>query len=388
MDLPAIQAALRERNIDAWLFYDHHHRDPIAYRVLGLPQSLMVTRRWFYLIPAQGDPVKLVHKIESGHLDSLPGKKHLYAAWPELFENLKLMLSNHRDIAMEYSPNNLVFTISLVDGGTLELIRGLGKNVVSSGDLVALFEATWNAEQIKSHFAARDGIDSITAAAFQQIGQRARNGGVKEHEMQQWLLEAFRREDLVTEDPPVVAVNANSGNPHYEPHAENSASIAEGDFVLLDIWAKKNTPGAVYYDITWTGFVGSAPSGRMREIFEVVRGARDAGVKTVVEGIAGGRTLCGWEVDRATRNHIKKSGFGEYFIHRTGHSIGTSVHANGANMDDLEIHDERRILPNSCFSIEPGIYLPEFGVRSEVNVLVRQKSAEVTGKIQSEIVTI
>jgi len=388
MDLRAIQAALRERNIDAWLFYDHHHRDPIAYRVLGLPAGLMVTRRWFYLIPAQGDPVKLVHKVESGHLDSLPGSKRQYAAWQELFDQVKVMLSNHRDIAMQYSPNNLVFYVSLVDGGTLELIRGLGKNVVSSGDLVAQFEATWNEEQIKTHFAARDVIDAITPAAFQEIGRRVRNGGTNEYDIQQWFMEAFRRENLVTDDPPIVAVNANSGNPHYEPRAENSAPIREGDFVLLDVWAKQNTPGAVYYDITWTGFVGKAPSDRMRKIFNIVREARDAGVKTVREAVAAGRPIAGWEVDRAVRGHIKTAGFGQYFIHRTGHSIGTDVHANGANMDDLEIHDERRILPNSCFSIEPGIYLPEFGVRSEVNVLVRPKSAEVTGKIQREIVII
>jgi Xaa-Pro dipeptidase len=388
MDLAAIQAALRERNIDAWLFYDHHHRDPIAYRVLGLPENLMVTRRWFYLIPAHGEPAKLVHKIESKHLDSLPGKKLQYAAWQELFDNLKGLLANQRDIAMQYSPNNLVFTISLVDGGTIELIRGLGKNVLSSGDLVALFEATWTEEQIKTHVAARDAIDAITAAAFQEIGRRARNGGTTEYAIQQWFLEAFQREHLVTDDPPVVAVNANSGNPHYEPHAENSAPIREGDFVLLDIWAKKNTPEAVYYDITWTAFLGKTPSDRMREIFQVVRDARDQGVKTVQEAVAAGRAISGWEVDRATRGHVKKAGYGEYFIHRTGHSIGTQVHANGANMDDLEIHDERRILPNSCFSIEPGIYLPEFGVRSEVNVLVRPKTAEVTGKIQREIVTI
>ncbi len=388
MDLRAIQAALRERNIDAWLFYDHHHRDPIAYRVLGLPAGLMVTRRWFYLIPAQGDPVKLVHKVESGHLDSLPGSKRQYAAWQELFDQVKVMLSNHRDIAMQYSPNNLVFYVSLVDGGTLELIRGLGKNVVSSGDLVAQFEATWNEEQIKTHFAARDVIDAITPAAFQEIGRRVRNGGTNEYDIQQWFMEAFRRENLVTDDPPIVAVNANSGNPHYEPRAENSAPIREGDFVLLDVWAKQNTPGAVYYDITWTGFVGKAPSDRMRKIFNIVREARDAGVKTVREEVAAGRPIAGWEVDRAVRGYIKSAGFGQYFIHRTGHSIGTDVHANGANMDDLEIHDERRILPNSCFSIEPGIYLPEFGVRSEVNVLVRPKSAEVTGKIQREIVTI
>jgi Xaa-Pro dipeptidase len=388
MDLPAIQAALRERNIDAWLFYDHHHRDPIAYRVLDLPAGLMVTRRWFYLIPASGEPVKLVHKIEPGHLDSLPGSKRKYSGWQELFDQVKAILADYRDIAMQYSPNNLVFTVSLVDGGTIDLIRGLGKNVVSSCDLVAQFEATLNAEQIKSHFAARDAIDPITAAAFQEIGRRARNGGTHEHEIQQWILEAFRRENLVTDDLPVVAVNANTGNPHYAPHPENSKPIRQGDFVLLDIWGKKNTPGAVYYDITWTGFVGKSPSDRMREIFNVVRQARDIGVKTAQTAVSAGKAMAGWEVDRAVRNYIQDAGFEQYFIHRTGHSIGTEVHANGANMDDLEIHDERRLLPNSLFSIEPGIYLPEFGVRSEVNVLVRPQAAEVTGTIQSEIVNI
>jgi len=388
MNLPAIQAVLRERNMDAWLFYDHHHRDPIAYRVLGLPAGLMVTRRWFYVIPAKGEPVKLVHKIESRHLDTLPGNKLQYSGWQELFDQVKAMLANFRDIAMQYSPNNLVFTVSLVDGGTLELIRGLGKNVVSSGDLVAQFEATWTDEQIKTHFAARDAIDSITTAAFKEIGRRVRNGGTTESEIQQWFMEAFARENLITDDPPIVAVNAHSGDPHYEPQAKSSAPIREGDFVLLDVWAKKNTPDSVYYDITWTGFVGKAPSDRMREIFQIVSQARDAGVKTVKEAVAAGRPIAGWEVDRAVRAHIKKAGFGEYFIHRTGHAIGTDVHANGANMDDLEVHDDRRILPNSCFSIEPGIYLPEFGVRSEVNVLVRPKAAEVTGKIQNEIVTI
>ena len=388
MDLSAIQSALRERNINAWLFYDHHHRDPIAYRVLGLPAGQMVTRRWFYLIPAEGEPLKLVHRIEPGHLDTLPGSKRQYSGWQELFDQLKTILAGSRDIAMQYSPNNLVFTVSLVDGGTIDLVRGLGKNVVSSCDLVALFEATLTDEQIKSHFAARDAIDPITAAAFREIGQRARNGGTNEYEMQQWILEAFHRENLVADDMPVVAVNANSGDPHYSPHPQSSKPIREGDFVLLDIWAKKNTPGAVYYDITWTGFVGKSPSDRMQEIFNIVRQARDLGIKTVKAGVSGGKRMAGWEVDRSVRDYIKTAGFGQYFIHRTGHSIATDVHANGANMDDLEIHDERSILPNSLFSVEPGIYLPEFGVRLEVNMLVRPQGAEVTGTIQSEIVFI
>jgi len=264
----------------------------------------------------------------------------------------------------------------------------LGKNVVSSADLVAQFEATWSEEQIKTHFAARDSVDSIVAAAFQEIGRRVRGGGTTEHEIQNWFMDAFRRENLVTDDPPIVAVNSNAGNPHYEPRADHPVPIHEGDFVLLDVWGKKDVPGAVYYDITWVGFVGQSPSQKQREVFEIVRDARDAGVKAVIDGIGAGRRLAGWEVDRATRNHIKQKGYGEYFIHRTGHSIGTDVHSNGANMDDLEIHDERQLLPNSCFSIEPGVYLPEFGVRSEVNVLVRPGSAEVTGKIQREIVLI
>jgi Xaa-Pro dipeptidase len=388
MDLSAIQNALRERNIDAWLFYDHHHRDPISYRVLGLPDGLMVTRRWYYLIPAKGEPTKLVHKIEAGHLDSLPGVKKQYAGWQELFDQIKQMLAAHRDVAMQYSPNNIVFTVSMVDAGTADMIRGLGKNIVSAADLIAQFEATWNEEQIKTHFEARDVIDAVTAEAFKEIGRRVRSGGTTEHEIQNWFKEAFARENMTTDDPPIVAVNANSGNPHYEPSASHPVPIREGDFVLLDVWAKKKKPGAVYYDITWVAFVGKTPSERHKEIFNIVREARDLGVKTAIDAVAARKPIAGWEVDHAVRGHIKKAGYGNYFIHRTGHSIGTEVHSNGANMDDLEIHDERRILPNSCFSIEPGIYLPEFGVRLEVDVLVRATSAEVTGRIQQEIVTI
>ncbi len=388
MDLKAIQSALQERNFDAWLFYDHHHRDPIAYKVLGLPESLMVTRRWFYLVPKQGDPVKLVHRIEAGHLDSLPGSKREYSSWRELQDNLKSMLAGVKILAMQYSPNNLIPYIGLVDAGTVELLRSFGKEIVSSGDLVARFEAAWSEEQITSHFAARDAIDAIVPATFQEIGRRARSGAVTEYEIQQWIAEAFRRENLVTEDLPIVGVNANSGNPHYEPHAEGSATIHPGDFVLLDMWAKKNTPNAVYYDITWTGVIGT-PSEKQKKIFEIVSGARDAGIKKVQDAYAAKRRIAGWEVDEATRAHISAAGYGEYFIHRTGHSIGVTVHGNGANMDNLETKDEREIIPNTCFSIEPGIYFPgDFGVRSEVNVLVRNGAAEVTGKIQRELVLI
>jgi len=388
MDLAAIQSALRERKFDAWLFYDHHHRDPIAYGVLGLPETLMVTRRWFYLIPAQGEPAKLVHRIEAGHLDPLPGSKAEYSSWQELWENLKAMLAPYRTLAMQYSPNNLVPYIGLVDAGTIELIRSFGKEIASSGDLVARFEAALTEEQVRSHFEARDAIDAITAAAFQEIGRRVRNGGTHEVEIQQWILEAFGRENLVTVDHPIVGVNAHSGDPHYEPRPDRSLPMREGDFVLLDIWGRKNRPGTVYYDITWTGFIGKAPSDRHREIFDIVRQARDTGIRTVKDAIATGRKIGGWEVDKATRDFIDSKGYARNFTHRTGHSIGTSVHANGANMDNLETKDEREIIPNTCFSIEPGLYFPEFGVRSEINMMVHPGVAEVTGKIQQEIVLI
>ena len=388
MDLRAIQEALRRQGIDAWLFYDHHHRDPIAYRVLGLPATTMVTRRWYYVVPAQGEPAKLTHRIEPHHLTLLPGSEEKYSAWEELFGKLKAMLAPYKNVAMQYSPENLVFYVSLVDAGTVDLVRSFGKKVVSSGDLVAQFEATLTEDQIRSHFEARDAIDSIVAAFWPELGRRARQGGTTEYEMQQWLMEAFRRENIVTEDPPNVSAGRNSGDPHYEPTAGHCASIKAGDFILLDIWGRKNRPNSVYYDITWTGIIGPAASERQREIFEVVRGARDAGIATVKSAVSGGRKLQGWEVDKATRDYIASRGYGQYFIHRTGHSIGTDVHANGANMDNLEVHDERQVLPNSCFSIEPGIYFPDWGVRSEINMLVRQKSAEVSGKIQNEIVII
>lgn len=387
-DLKAIQSALEERSFDAWLFYDHHHRDPIAYSVLGLPGNLHVTRRWYYLIPAKGEPAKLVHRIEPGHLDSLPGTKAVYSAWQEQQENLKQMLAPHQTVAMQYSPNNLIPAIGMVDGGTIELIRSFGKTVVSSGDLVSHFEAAWTEEQIASHFAARDSIDPIMAAAFQEIGTRVRNGGTSEYDIQQFIVKAFDREELFFDDAPIVGVNANSGNPHYSPTPETSKPIRKGDFVLIDMWGKKKTPHSVYYDITWTGVVDAAPTNRHQEIFRTVVAARDAGFDKVKTALEGGRKVAGWEVDDATRKTIVDAGFGQYFTHRTGHSIGPEVHGNGANMDNLETNDVREIIANTCFSIEPGIYLPEFGVRSEFDVLIRNGRAEVTGKIQTELVQI
>ncbi len=388
MNLTGIQAALRDRNIDAWLFYDHHHRDDIGYKVLGLPGNLHVTRRWFYLIPAQGEPVKLNHRVEPGHLKSLPGTQLHYGPWPELHQKLREVLAPYKRVAMQYSPNNNIMYVSIVDGGMLELIRSFGTEVVTSADLVAMFEATLTGEQIASHFTARDAMDKIMAAAFQEAGHRVRNGGWDEYGLQQWIGEAFNREHLVTDDLPIIGVNANAGNPHYAPSPETSLPIREGDWLLIDMWAKTAQPDSVYYDITWTGFVGKNPSERHQEIFRIVRDARDIGVKTAQDAIGSGRKIQGWEVDAAVRAHIEKAGYGQYFVHRTGHSIGTEVHGNGANMDNLETKDDREILPNTLFSVEPGIYLPEFGVRAEVDVLVRRGSAEVTGRIQKDIVII
>ncbi len=387
MNLSEIQAALRDSHNDCWLFYDHHHRDPIAYHILGLPEKMMVTRRWFYVVPADGEPVKLVHRIESHHLDSLPGKKLEYSAWQELWQNLEAMLKPYHTVVMQYSPNNQIPYISLVDAGMLELVRSFGKEIVSSANLVARFEATLTDAQMASHFKARDAVDKITAAFFQELGRRARNGGTHEFEMQQWILEAFKRENLVTEDPPNVSVNAHSGDPHYEPTSATSAPIRQGDFVLLDIWAKCNEPDGVYYDITWTGVVGT-PSDKQREIFTIVRDARDVGIRTVQQAFDAKKNIHGWEVDQAVREFINGKGYGQYFIHRTGHSIGRDIHANGANLDNLETKDDREILPNTCFSVEPGIYLPEFGVRSEINMMIRNGKGEVTGRVQNELVLI
>jgi Xaa-Pro aminopeptidase len=387
MNLSAIQAALRDSHNDCWLFYDHHHRDPIAYHLLGLPEKMMVTRRWFYVVPANGEPVKLVHRIESHHLDSLPGKRLEYSAWQELWQNLETMLKPYHSVLMQYSPNNQIPYISLVDGGMLELVRGFGKEIVSSANLVALFEATLSEAQMASHFKARDAVDTITAAFFQEIGRRTRNGGTNEFEMQQWILEAFKRENLMTEDPPNVSVNAHSGDPHYEPTSATSAPVRQGDFVLLDIWAKCDAPDSVYYDITWTGVIGT-PSEQQREVFGIVRDARDVGIRTVQQAFEAKKKIHGWEVDQAVREFISSKGYGQYFIHRTGHSIGRDIHANGANLDNLETKDDREILPNTCFSVEPGIYLPEFGVRSEINMMIRNGKGEVTGRVQNELVLI
>ena len=393
MNLDAIQAAIRDAGFDGWLFYDHHHRDPIGGRILGLDEKAHITRRWYYFIPAAGDPRKLVHRIESGRLDSLPGGKGLYSSWQELAAGLEAMLGGATRIAMQYSPNNAIMYVSMVDAGTVEFLRGIGKQIVSSADLVSHFEAVLSEEQIASHGVAQVAIDSILAEAWLEIGRRLRptNGaatGLNEFDLVQWFSEAMRREGLVWENGPNVSANANSADSHYEPTAEKSAPIREGDFILIDIWGRLEKPGSVFYDITWTGVVGREPTEREQLVFTTVRDARDAAIALVQQAFTEGRSICGWEADDAARAVISNAGFAEFFTHRTGHNIAQEIHGPGAHLDNLETHDERRILPNTCFSVEPGIYLPDFGVRSEIDMLTSANKAWVTGKIQQELVRI
>jgi Xaa-Pro aminopeptidase len=385
-DIAAIQKALREQKLDGWLFYDFRHRDPIAASVLGLAGGSLSTRRWFYLIPARGTPRKLVHKIESRALDSLPGAKLEYASLDELERNLHRLLARTKVVAMQYSPRNAIPYVSMVDAGTIEMVRRAGAKVVSSADLVQRFEATWTAEQFRSHQAAGRVVDRVTQEAFTRAASIVRAGGaITEFELQQWILEHLSAGGVITEEPPVVAVGPHSGDPHYEPAAAASSPIRAGDFLLLDIWGKTTAPGSVYYDITWVGFLGVEVPEKYAKVFAVVRAARDAAVHFVQKSVSSRRSIQGWQVDRAARDVIREAGYAKQFVHRTGHSIGPTVHGNGANMDSLETRDIRLILPHTCFSIEPGIYLPEFGIRSEVNVFVDDREARVTGPIQTEI---
>jgi Xaa-Pro dipeptidase len=384
-NIEAIQAALRQQKIDGWLFYDILHRDPIAYRVLGLGHVL-AKRRWFYMIPAKGSPRKLVHRIEAATLDTLPGDKMLYAAAEELEMNLKKLVGRAKKVAMQYSPKNSIPYISLVDAGTVELIRAQGCKVVSSADLVQEFEAVWTPEQLDSHRTAGRAVDAVTQQAFAEAATRVSTGETfTEFDLQQWIMQKFTEKGVVCDSPPIVAVGPHSGDPHYEPMPQGSSPMKRGDLLLLDIWAKTLAPNSVYYDITWTGYLGAKPPGKSAKIFSVVRNARDAAVQYVQDNVSAGRPIEGWQVDRAARDVIRKAGFAKYFVHRTGHNIGQEVHGAGANMDSLETRDIRRIIPHTCFSIEPGIYLPEFGIRSEVNVYVTESKAEVTGAVQTEI---
>ena len=387
MKLEEIQAALREEKLDGWLFFDHHVRDLLSYRVLGLDPAGHYTRRWYYYVPAVGEPVGLVHRVEPHSLAALPGKKRYYSQWTEHAAELQSMLRKAERVAMQYSPNCAVPYVSMVDAGTMELIRGFGVDVVSSANLIQLFEARWTAAQLESHLEAGRRMDGHRRAAFDRIGEHLRLGErVTELDIQRFLRHAFAGSGLITDHGPIVAVNGNASDPHYGPTEHKHSEIRKGDVVLIDMWAKLDEPDSTYYDITWTGFCGPEARPEVVGVFEIVRDARDLAVACAKK--APTQVLCGFDIDNAARDHITAAGLGQYFVHRTGHSIGTEVHGTGANMDNFETHDDRRIIPRCCFSVEPGIYLPEFGIRSEVNVYISETEAIVTGEAQRELVTI
>ncbi|MCC7339676.1 MAG: aminopeptidase P family protein [Bryobacterales bacterium] len=384
--IEAIQEQLRAEGMDGWLFYDHHRRDPLAYAILGLPESLSATRRWYYFVPAEGEPRGLAHRIEARHLDSLPGPKRLYSTWQEQHGEIKAMLGDARRVAMQHSPNCEIPYVAMVDAGTVDLVRSFGVEVLSSANLVQVFHAQLSAEQYQSHIDAGKIMDRLRREAFALIGERLRSGAaVSEFDVKQFLLKGFEQNGLITDHGPIVAVNANASDPHYEPMANRSRRIEAADLVLIDMWARSRKPQGVYYDITWTGFCGVQPPAEIQNVFEIVKGARDAGFEAVRARVDAGESPMGYEIDDIVRAHIRDAGFEKAFIHRTGHSIGASVHGTGANIDNFETHDTRRLLPNTCFSIEPGIYLPAFGIRSEFNVFLRNGSASTTGEVQTAL---
>jgi Xaa-Pro aminopeptidase len=383
--------------MDGWLFYSFRESDPIAANLLGTGGSgHIATRRWLYLIPRSGEPIKIVHSIEREVLDHLPGKKLVYLPWQQLHEHLRgslLGLTNQRGpiVAMQYSPGGAIPYLSRLDAGTAELIRSFGVEIVTSADLVNRFESAWNDDQLAEHDEAARGLYDVVHQAFAEIGRRLRTSEhTTEYDIQQFILQRFDERGLISRDPPIVAVNANSASPHYEPTSQVKSVIRADDFVLIDLWAKTKQPGSVYADITWTAFAGSSVPKDVEQVFGVVRDARDAAVRYVTEAFQDGRGIYGWQVDDVCRAVIKDAGYGQYFIHRTGHNIHTEVHGNGANIDNLETRDERAIIPRTCFSIEPGIYLEgKFGVRSEIDMYVGDREARVTGGTpQTEVIAI
>jgi Xaa-Pro dipeptidase len=392
MDVKAIQDALKEKGIDGWLFYDFHNRDHLAYRILDLDFEKMTSRRWFYFIPASDEPVRLCHRVEPAKLDSLPGEKVFYHPWEELHARLKEILGGPKTIAMQYSPLcNIPYT-SIVDGGTIELIRSFGHEVVSSADLVQLFEAIIDEKGYQSHIKAGEIIQHIKNEAFAEIGRAlGEKRRLTEYDVAQFILKRFEEEGIDPgHDIPIVGINDHPANPHFEPTPDGSYQFKKGDMVLIDLWGKLKEPGSIYYDITWCGYIGDDPPEKYQEIFHVVRDARIEAVNFVRNCFAEERQVFGWEVDDACRNVVKEAGYGDCFIHRTGHSIGEEVHGNGVHIDNLETKDERQLVPGICFSIEPGIYLDgEMAARSEIDCFITlDGEVVVAGEEQMELIRI
>ncbi|MBI3961582.1 MAG: aminopeptidase P family protein [Deinococcus sp.] len=384
-----IQKYLKTNHLDGWLLYDFRGQNPTALLALGAAKR-MLTRRWFYFVPASGQPVLLAHAIEHDNFPALPGKKVTYAGWELLQKRLTELLMGSKRLAMEYCPMGTIPYLSRVDAGTIELVRSYGVEVVSSSDLVQYFLCRWTPDQVESHRRAAQAINAAKDGAYEFIGQEVQRGHTPlETEVQDFLMARFHDAGLITDHPPIVAVGPHAGNPHYSPSTTTPTPIKKDDLVLIDLWAKENDPLAVYADITWTGYVGQQPPERYGEVFNIVARARDLGLNYLAQEHRAGRTLKGFEVDRKVRDYIAAAGYGPYFIHRTGHSIGAhAVHGDGANLDDLETHDERELVKGLGFSIEPGIYLPDFGIRSEIDVFLDSDGPKVFTPIQQEIVAI
>ena len=391
LNVSAIQAALRGQGLDGWLLYDFRGTNAIALDVTGVGRQggHLASRRWFYLIPATGEPRKLVHAIESHALEHLPGTTGRYAGREQLESGLRQLLTGQRRVAMEYSPGAAIPYVSRVDGGTIELVRDLGIEVASSGDLVQQFSAVWNEADVASHLAAADKLYRVKDRAFDELARRIRNNvSTTEYDIQQLMVSWFGEEGLVSDAPPVVAAENNAGDPHYLPTEGTTRPIHANELVLLDLWAKLEHAGAVFADITWVGYTGQQVPDRRAAAFTAVRDARDAAVDLVQQRTRAGEELRGFEVDRAASAVLRQAGYGPAILHRTGHSLGTAVHGNGVNMDDYETHDDRRLLPGTGFTIEPGVYFSDFGVRSEINMIVRDRDAVVTGPRQADILAL
>lgn len=392
MSLPvrAVQRALEEDGLDAWLLYDFHGSNPIASRLAGLASSSkMTTRRWYYLVPAKGEPRGLVHAIERHNLDDLPGEKRPYAGREELAAGLHDLLRGMKRVAMEYSPRNAIPYVSRVDAGTVEAVRDAGVEVLSSGDLVQRFEAIWSDEALTTHQRASDSLYRIKDRAFDLVRTRLAGGSaLTEFDVQQAMVSWFEEEGLTSDSPPVVSAQENAGDPHYQASRDRHRVIRPGEIVLLDLWGKLPTAGAVFADITWVGFTGPKVPDEYVRAFAAARDGRDAAIDLVQSAVRAGREIRGFEVDRACRSVVEQAGFGRQFIHRTGHSLGESVHGNGVHMDDYETHDDRRLIPGTGFTIEPGVYTDDYGVRTEINMFVGEQEARVTGPLQTEIVTL
>jgi Xaa-Pro aminopeptidase len=374
VDVAAIQAVLREAKLDGWLLYDFHGVNPVVRLLLGLRG--MATRRLFVFLPATGEPVAVAHRIELQPLEGFPGRVIPYSAWRELEAALRATVSDKR-VAMEISQDDSVPYLDRVPLGVAQYLERFGVTIVPSDELVSQFAARWSPDDAQKHRAAASQLAGIAQQAFRDVGDALANGrALSELDVQRSVLAAIERAGLQTQDAPIAAFGPHSANPHYEPQGGADGMLRPGQVVLLDLWGCY--PGSVYADQTWMAHAGPAPDD-VRHVWHTVRDARDAVIARLAEACAHGERIRGADLDDVARGTIERAGYGEAFVHRTGHSIDRDLHGSGPHLDNYETRDERTLLPGSGFSVEPGVYLPErFGVRSEINVLLHADRPEVT----------